>query len=71
MGEGLKRAFAAARATRTPPPLADGYYWARHHDGTTFIVLREGPSWYTVGVEPPIINFDVRQIIMPVPRPDN
>lgn len=54
-----------------PDTLADGYYWARHHDGTTFIVLREDGDWFACGIGPPIINFDVRQIIMPVPRPDH
>jgi hypothetical protein len=35
--------------------LADGYYWAAHVDGATFIVLREGGLWYCCGVEIPII----------------
>jgi hypothetical protein len=49
--------------------MSDGYYWAAHTDGTTFIVLREGSDWYAVGIEEPLVNFDPRQIIEPVNRP--
>lgn len=50
--------------------LADGYYWARHQDGTTFVVFLEDGQWWTVVIENPI-DFDRSQIIMPVPRPDH
>jgi hypothetical protein len=50
--------------------MSDGYYWAAHTDGTTFVVLREGSDWYVAGIREPI-NFDPSQIIEPVQRPDH
>ena len=51
---------------------ADGHYWARHHDGTTFVVLREDGHWYCCGVCIPIDDeFSEAQIICAVKRPDN
>ena len=49
---------------------ADGYYWARHTDDTTFVVLRQEGHWFTVGIAEPLRNFDVRQIVEPIPEPD-
>jgi len=52
--------------------MTDGYYWARHDDGTTFVVLLEGGDWYTVGILAPITDtFRECQVICAVPRPAN
>jgi hypothetical protein len=48
--------------------LEDGYYWARHNDGTTFIVYREDGLWYTVAIGHPI-DFDPKQIICAANEP--
>lgn len=48
-----------------------GYYWARHSDGTTFVVLQEGGQFFMCGLHD-AIGDEFRpeaQIIMPVPRP--
>ena len=34
--------------------MADGYYLARHHDDSTFVVLREDSLWYACGVQEPL-----------------
>ena len=52
------------------PNYGDGYYWARHPDGTTFIVLREGGHWFVPGIGHSI-EFDPRCVIMPVKQPVN
>lgn len=49
--------------------VPDGYYWARHADGTTFVVLRENGQWYTVGIREPLENFDARQIVSRIAQP--
>ena len=45
----------------------DGYYWARHSEGTTFIVKLEDGEWFTIGIQDPI-DFDPRFIIGEVQR---
>ena len=40
----------------------DGYYLARHADGSTFVVLRQNCLWYCCGVGS-AIRFDDHQII--------
>jgi hypothetical protein len=51
--------------------LRDGYYWARHDDGTTFVVFLENGLWYVPGISH-AINQDFRehQIIAPVKHVD-
>lgn len=50
----------------------DGYYWARHDDGTAFVVLLQDGWWFTPGVGYPINNtFRPSQLIMPIKRPDH
>jgi hypothetical protein len=53
------------------PEFPDGYYWARHFDGTAFVVKRDGPCWHCCGVETPINpDFEAaKQIIKPIPVP--
>ncbi len=51
--------------------LPNGYYWARHPDGTHFVVLREGGAWYCCGLIRPIVNFHESQIVMRIPWPLN
>ncbi len=53
-----------------PTAPQEGYYWARHFDGTTFVVYLEKGSWYTVGVQNAINEtFSVTQIIKPIMEP--
>jgi len=52
--------------------LSEGYYWARHDDGTTFIVLLEDGNWFVPGVARPInARFRESQVICPIPRLSN
>lgn len=52
--------------------LSEGYYWARHDDGSTFVVLLDGGNWFVPGVSRPInAKFWESQVICPIPRPDN
>ena len=47
---------------------ADGYYWARHQDNTTFVVFHEDGRWYCCGATADINrHLDTkRQIICPI-----
>ncbi len=49
----------------------DGYYWARHSDGSHFVVLNQQGLWYACGIGDPLINFHESQIIMRIPWPSN
>lgn len=52
--------------------LREGYYWARHPDGTAFVVLFDEGLWYAPGIGAPINDtFDQDQIIKPLDRPDH
>jgi hypothetical protein len=53
----------------TETGFTDGYYWARHLDGTTFVVLREEGSWYAAGLYHALANFSPSQIITPIEEP--
>lgn len=50
--------------------LTDGYWWAQHTDGTTFVVLLEEGRFWCCGLDQPMVNFTIRQLLMPVPRPE-
>lgn len=49
----------------------DGYYWARHNDGSRFIVLRQNDTWYCPGLSGSMVNFDTSQIVCPVKEVEN
>lgn len=54
------------------PPFHDGYYWARHRDGTRFIVFREDGHWYCCGVHNSIDeDFDTSQNVSLAKPPEN
>lgn len=49
--------------------LENGYYWALHEpDATTFVVLHEDGLWFVPGIAD-AVNFDIEDLICPVPRP--
>lgn len=53
------------------PEFSDGWFWARHVDGTVFVVLREDGQWLACGLEGSL-NSDfepAKQIIKPIPMP--
>lgn len=50
----------------------DGHYWAKHFDGTWFIVLRDAPNWYCCGVEHSLSSFSPeKQIVCSCKPPAN
>jgi hypothetical protein len=48
--------------------MQEGYYWARHTDGTTFVVLLEDGDWYCCAVHD-AIDFDESTIICKIASP--
>jgi len=46
--------------------VKDGYYWARHYDGTAFIIHRDEGQWWISGCRTPVTNFNTDLIIQPV-----
>lgn len=51
--------------------VAEGYYWARHDDGTLFVVLAQDGQWYACGVHAPLNEeFKAAQIVCPIPQPE-
>lgn len=52
--------------------MEDGYFWARHHDGSEFVVKREDGKFYAAGIESPLSNFTSdTQIVCRVIKPDD
>ena len=51
--------------------MPDGYYWARHPDGSYFVVLHENDLWYCCGLGFPMADFHESQVVMPLHKPVN
>lgn len=49
-------------------PKPGAYYWARHEEGSTFVVLFESGEWYCCGVDDPIA-FNPAQLVCEVEEP--
>jgi hypothetical protein len=52
-----------------PQTAEEGYYWARHEDGTTFVVLREGGKWFAPGVHKSI-GLSPTQVMERISQPN-
>lgn len=50
-------------ASKNGKELREGYYWAKHTDGTTFVTLFEKGEFYVPGVDVPV-SQTIRQRIL-------